>query len=116
MRGRVFSLVIIGFLTSTAMVLAQTRTFEKFQVADTEVGLSAATLHPTGQLPIFQCEGRLETASVRYRYDFGTVGSTTGILLEVGDVLPIESAQDAAGIRFVKTGSTTAVFQVGCWR
>lgn len=115
MRARLFFILSVA-LSASAVVLAQTRTFEKFQVTDTEVGIASATLQPSGQIPVAKCEGRLETASVRYRFDLGTVGSTTGLLLEVGDVLAIDDPVSAANLRMVKTGSTTAVFQVSCWR
>lgn len=93
------------------------RTFVRLDVTDTPVGLPAAILEPPGQLPVTRCAGRVETAQVR----FGdvravTVAATTGRILDIGDTVVFASPGDAAGVRFVKTGSTTAVVMVECGR
>jgi len=99
------------------VVLAQTRTFQRLVIADTAVGLAAATLHPSGDLPITSCQGRLEEGQVRLLdVRAGSVGSTTGRILEVGDAISLTTPVDAASVRFVKTGSTTGVLMVECGR
>ena len=91
-------------------------TFQRLEITDTPVGLATATLDPVGLGQIQACEGRLETAQVRYRFDGGTVSAATGILFEVGDVLPLSGHATASALRFAKTGSTSGMFQVTCWR
>jgi len=90
-------------------------TFEKLQIADTAVGFATATLEPPGVSQITTCEARLETAQARYRFDGGAVSATTGMLLEMGDVLEVGNHADARALRLVKTGSTTGVLSVSCW-
>mgnify|MGYP001617057578 CR=1 FL=1 len=102
-------------LATTALLAQRTVTFEKLQVTDTVIGLAFATLNPPNAPGQAACEARAETAQMRYRFDGGTVGSTTGILFEVGDVLTLDHPADAGALRFVKTGSTTGVVQVQCW-
>lgn len=99
-------------------VLAQrVVTFEKFQVADTPVGLSALTLDPVGSPQMTHCVLRIETAQVRLMdRRAGTVGSTTGRRVDIGDLVDVTNYDYAVNLRLVKTGSTTGVVQAECWR
>lgn len=111
-------LILIGVLLSAPALLWAQRilTFERLVVTDGPVQLAASTLEPANRPGITACTGRLEEGQIRYRWDGGTVGATTGMVLEVGDVLNVLTGQDAAALRFAKTGSTTGVLMVTCWR
>lgn len=112
-----FILIVAGVLSASIVWAQAVVTFERVVIADAAVGLAVATLDPPGEQQIRACEARLETGQVRYVFDAGsTVGSGTGILLEIGDVLPITGHNFAAAMRFAKTGSTTGILFVHCWR
>lgn len=99
-----------------ALSAAQVVTYESITVTDTAVAISTATIAPAGPGYIDACEGRLETAQIRYRWDGTAPTAAEGTLLEVGDVLPIETYDDALRIRFIRTGSTSGVLKIHCWR
>ena len=110
-----FSL-ILGSLTA-GLWAQRLFTFERLVVTDGPVSIAAATIGPGSGPGITTCSARLEDAQIRYRWDgTGAVGATTGMLLEAGDSLTIQTAQDAAALRFAKTGSTTGILMVTCWR
>lgn len=91
-------------------------TFEKFQVTDTAVGLADATTDPVSAPQIRACQGRVETGEIRVLDQrAGTVGSTTGLVLGVGEAFTFDSHDLASEARFIKTGSTTGVVQITCW-
>ena len=113
--GAYFCALCAIFLAATALAQRAGTTFERLDVADTAVGFAEATLDPAGLPQIRACQGRVETAQIRYRFDGGAVTATTGILLEIGDVVDIANHADASAVRFVKTGSTTGVVQAMCW-
>ena len=94
----------------------QVKTYESLTVADSSVGLSSSTISPDGQGQIAQCYGRLETAQIRYRWDGTAPTSSEGLLLEVGDTLTIDGFDVASAIRFIRTGSTSGVLKVSCWK
>ena len=114
MRVRL-GLILILVTASVGLAQRAGTTFEKLQIADTAVGFATATLEPPGVSQITTCEARLETAQARYRFDGGAVSATTGMLLEMGDVLEVGNHADARALRLVKTGSTTGVLSVSCW-
>ena len=110
--------LIVGLLLLAGSLSAQRIfTFERLVVTDGPVSVAAATISPGSGPGVTTCTARLEEAQIRYRWDgTGAVGATTGMILEIGDLLVIETAQDAAALRFAKTGSTTGVLMVTCWR
>ena len=61
------------------------------------------------------CRGRLETASVRLRYDGTAPTATEGELIEPGDIVTISGA-DLANAQFIRTGGTSGVLPYHCWR
>lgn len=91
-------------------------TYESVTVATTAVGLATATTNPTGDLEITRCRGRLETAQVRQRWDGTNPTSTEGELVDIGDVVTIEGNDVARRVRWIRTGSTSGVMKVHCWR
>lgn len=112
-----FCLIVLLVLGATALWAQQFPTYQRIVVADTAVGLSDATLAPAGYVPVTRCEGRVEDAQIRtLDVRAGTVGATTGRLLEVGDIVTLSDPVTAASARFAKTGSTTGTLYVECWR
>ena len=90
--------------------------FAQLTVANTAVGLAAGTLTHAGgeQMTKFVC--RLETAQIRYRTDGTDPTATVGTILDVNDTLFITSPDDAARIRFIRTGGTSGVLNVEGFR
>ncbi len=111
-------LVTVGLLALVAgtLLAAQYHTYEKITVADTAVGFGATTIRPAGSnAPADACAARVETASIRYRVGANPT-ATDGLLLNVGDVLRLESETDVAGVKFIRTGSVSATLHADCWR
>lgn len=50
----------------------------------------------------------VETAQVRFTIDGTAPTTTVGHLLEIGDILKLDSAEDLAAFRAIRTGSTSA--------
>lgn len=114
MRTRIGVLVAL-VLAVASLEARRAATFESITVANTAVGIAAATLLPGGDRAV-GCEGRLETAQVRYRFDGTDPTASEGVLLEVGDVLPMRAYQEASALKLIRTGSTSGVLKVHCWR
>ncbi|HYE88052.1 MAG TPA: hypothetical protein VEA16_16935 [Vicinamibacterales bacterium] len=91
-------------------------TFEQITVAATAIGITSTITNPSGLPQQNRCVARLETAQIRYRTDSVAPTSTVGMVLEVGDVLTITTNEDARRIRFIRTGSTSGVLSVECYR
>lgn len=115
---RVFSLILAlaWFASATYVVAQQFATFEQLTVGATAVGISATTINPSGQGQMEQCTARLETAQVRFRWDGTAPTSSVGTLLEVGDVLPPFSTATAIQLKLIRTGGSSGVLDVHCWR
>ena len=114
MRRVGFGLVYV-VLCAAAVLAQRTVTYEKLHVTDGPDGLASATLDPPGEAQITRCQGRLETAQIRLLdLRAGTVSATTGRVLEVGDVVDLDTHDSASNVRFAKTGSTTGVLNVEC--
>ena len=116
MRRLVLSLAGVFTITVTFVLAQRTVTFQRLDVTDTAVGLATTTTDPAGRAPITQCQGRVETAQIRL-LDLRAVAvsATTGRVLEVGDVIDLDTHDAAENVRFMKTGSTSAVVQIECW-
>ena len=78
------------------------------------VGFTAATYAPSGGVPTRAKRAFVtaETAQSRYTYD-GTAPTTTlGHLLEAGQSLTVEGYDNIAAFRAIRTGDTSASYQV----
>jgi hypothetical protein len=104
------SALAVGGVASGSQVV----TYESVTVGATAVGLAATTLDPTGRGQMTHCTGRLETAQIRFRYDGTDPTASEGTPLEVGDVLEIDSHEDAARLKMIRTGGTSGVLKVHC--
>jgi hypothetical protein len=90
--------------------------FEQITVAASAVGLSAATLggyvtdQGTPQRARFVLT--VETAAVRYRTDGTPPTSSVGMLLNPGDVLTIDTPDEARALKLIRTTATSATVDV----
>lgn len=109
------TLLVLALLVGVSLQAATVVTYESITVANTSIGLTSTTLQPAGQLPVLACSGRVETAQIRFRYDGTAPTSSEGVILEVGDIWDA-NAQDAATVRFIRTGAVSGVVKVHCWR
>jgi len=81
--------------------------YESITVADSAIGLTAAKY-----LDAEHAEITLETAQIRFRLDGTDPTSSEGHLVEVGDVITLNSAAQIAIFRAIRTGSTSGVLKV----
>ncbi len=81
--------------------------FESVTVAASAVGLTAATYDDSTKAEI-----TLETAQIRVRKDGTDPTSSEGHLVEVGDIIVLNSAADLATFKAIRTGSTSGVLKV----
>ena len=112
MRPLCLVVLLVGGLT---VAHGQVTTYESITIGTTAVGLAAATTDPAGQPQNNTCHGRLETAQVRYRVSSAPT-SAEGLLLEVGDLITIDTHAEADAIQFIRTGAVSGVLKVECWR
>jgi hypothetical protein len=80
--------------------------YEAITVAGTAVGLTAATILGKETAII-----TVETAQVRVTLDGTTPTSTVGHILEVGDVLEIDSSEGLTKASFIRTGGTSGTLR-----
>ena len=105
--------VVLAFgLSGTA---AGYKTYESITVANASIGFTDATINPPGYMQQNHCEGRLETAEIRYRWDGAAPTTTEGIVLQPLEMLTISTNEDAAKLRMIRTGSTSGVIKFTCW-
>lgn len=116
MRLTVLLSVVAVLVHLVTVRAAQVVTFEQLTVSTSSVGITGAVLNPAGQASIQHCTGRLQGAQVRFRWDGTAPTSTVGTPLEIGDILTIDSHEDATRIRFIRTGATDGVLNFHCWR
>jgi len=81
--------------------------YESITVADSAIGLTAAKY-----LDAEHAEMTLETAQIRFRLDGTDPTSSEGHLVEVGDVITLNSAAQIADFKATRTGSTSGVLKV----
>lgn len=111
-----FSAFLLVLALTVPVLASDVVTYESLTIAAVSVGLSDATLNPSGKPPIQKCYGRLETGEVRYRWDGVAPTAAEGTLLSIGDILTIGDPVDALAVRFIRTGATSGVLKVTCWR
>lgn len=116
MRRLIALVVLLALCAPLAASQVQVKTFEQLTVANTAVGITAAILSPSGQPQIAKCNLRLETAQIRYRWDGTNPTAAVGMILEVGDVLVLDGFETASSIRFIRTGATSGVLDISCWK
>ena len=80
------------------------------------VGFLAATLRPAGGAPMQSCQGKIETAAIRFRYDGTAPTTTVGALLDIGDSIVIHGLGHLDAFRGIRTGASSGVIQWHCTR
>ena len=80
---------------------------EVITVADSAIGLTAGTY-----LAATKAEMTLETAQIRVRKDGSDPTTSVGHLVEVGDLIVLNSASDIANFKAIRTGSTSGKLTV----
>lgn len=111
-----FLFVAVGLPGGSSQAASDYVTYESVTVAATSIGITSTIINPVGQPQQRACSARLETAQVRFRYDGTAPTAAEGTLLEVGEILDMRDVQTATAIRFIRTGATSGVLKVTCWR
>ncbi len=86
--------------------------YETITVADTAVGLTSATYKPSEKFFAVKAILTLETAQIRFRIDGTAPTSTEGHLLEVGEILTLESYDEISKFKAIRTGGTSGTLRV----
>lgn len=91
-------------------------TFQALTVDNTTGGVAiAATTLASNGVQMNYCEGRLETAEIRFRDDGGAPTTTAGTVLEPLETWIAWSAAKARDSRFIRTGASSGTLQVRCY-
>lgn len=112
-----------AWLLAAALLLAawpigaqNASTFQALTVDNTTGGVAiAATTLKSNGVQMNYCEGRLETAEIRFRDDGGVPTSSSGTLLEPFETWIAWSAAKAGDTRFIRTTGTSGTLQVRCY-
>ena len=80
--------------------------YESITVADTAIGLTAAT-HLKAQHAIIT----VETAQIRVRFDGTNPTSSEGHIAEVGDIIHLNSGSQMTKFKAIRTGATSGVLK-----
>lgn len=81
--------------------------YESITVAGTAIGLTAAT-HLKAQHAIIT----VETAQVRVRFDGTAPTATEGHIVDVGDVIHLNTGSQMTKFKAIRTGTTSGVLKV----
>ena len=118
MRRLVAILLVAGVCVLLEPLEAQTNrvAFETVTFADTAIAFTVTTIHPSGGPIMTACTGKLETASIRIRYDGTAPSSTVGMLIDVGDIVTIRGTPYLDDFQGIRTGGTSGVIAFSCTR
>ena len=86
--------------------MPQFKAFEALTVSTNSVGFTVATFAANDSVFV-----TVEDAAVRFRLDGSAPTSTVGHLLEVGDVLELETMGELATARFIRRDGLDATLQ-----
>lgn len=81
--------------------------YESVTITDSAISLTSATY-----LTSTKAEMTLETAQIRVRKDGSDPTSSEGHIVDIGDVIVINSAADLATFKAIRTGSTSGVLKI----
>ena len=81
--------------------------YESVTVADSAIGLTSGTYGSNTKAFM-----TLETAQIRIRIDGTNPAAGEGHLIEVGDIIKLNSAADIATFKAIRTGGTSGVLKV----
>ena len=83
--------------------------FEQITI-DATVGGKALTAATYGNAP--KAIITIETAQIRFRVDGGAPTATIGHIADIGDQIELNSVEDIANFKAIRTGSVSAVISV----
>ena len=109
-------LIVTLVLASFGVGHGQTVTYEAITVAATAIGLAGGTLITGDGNRVSRCSGRLDTAQIRQRWDGTDPTATEGELVEIGDVITLSGYAVIEDVRWIRTGSTSGILRLHCWR
>ena len=81
--------------------------YESVTVADSAIGLTSGTYGDATK-----AEMTLETAQIRVRKDGSDPTSSEGHVVEIGDVIVLNSAADLATFKAIRTGAVSGVLKI----
>ena len=108
--------VWLGLLAGPLAAQTSLATFETVTFAASSIGFTAATLRPAGQPNVGTCSGKLETASIRIRYDGTAPTASVGSLVDVGDIITIRGLPHLGAFRGIRTGGSSGIVNFHCYR
>ena len=79
------------------------------------VALATTTTDPAGAPQAVFCQGKLETAQVRYLDNGDAPTTTVGTLVDVGDVIQMFGHEYIAAARFIRTGAVSGTIHMTCY-
>jgi hypothetical protein len=112
MRRTIFGIAVLCAL-AVPVSGQRTFTFQALVIDNTSGGVAIAAATLSGMA---SCEGRLETAEIRWTPGGGAGAPTTtvGQLLYIGDVIKFTNVVSAASARFIRTGATSGQLDIQC--
>jgi hypothetical protein len=117
MRRTLAILIVVLVGTCGGSSHAQHRvTFETITFSDTATGFTSTTIRPSGDNPMTQCVGKLETAQIRFRFDGTSPTSAVGSLADIGDVVTVSGLAYLSQFKGIRTGDTSGVIAFHCTR
>jgi hypothetical protein len=113
-----YILTALLILTLPLMVSSQGIgvTYEAITVADTAVGISAATLLTPEGDHVSACRGTLITAPVNIMYHGASPASTTGEPVQVGSRIEIIGYTNCVQFRAIRSTGTSGELRMTCER
>ena len=91
-------------------------TFESITFADTAVGFTATTIRPSGEPVMTSCRGKLETGSIRFRFDGTAPTASVGALVDIGDEVEVKGLAYLSRFQGIRTTATSGTIQFHCVR
>ena len=88
---------------------------EALTIADSAIAFTSGTIQVNG-VPATKAVFVLETAQVRFTVDGSTVGTATGHLVEIGDVVTITGKHAVKNFSAIRTGATSGAAWVTYYR
>lgn len=88
---------------------------EALTIANSAVAFTSGTILANG-VPATKAVFVLETAQVRFTVDGSTVGTATGHLVQIGDVVTVEGKHAVKNFSAIRTGGTSGTAWVTYYR
>jgi len=86
--------------------------YESVTVSTAAIGFTLATMNPGGAPSADRAVITLETAQIRFRYDGTDPTASEGHLLDTGNRLVLEGAENLNKFRAIRTSGTDGVLKV----